>query len=359
LLRVRTPSIAMDLLLKDYKPHTTLATKNTTPARARFPVIDVNNQLGKFNYSTFQLDPDQEWNVKDIPAALAIMDEMNVHCVVNLSGGWGDMLQENLERYKYPYPDRFCIFTNIDWKKVDEPNFGEKWAKTLEKSVRAGAQGLKVYKTLGLRIRDSHGKLLYPDDTRFDPIWETAGELKIPVLIHCSDPVAFFEPLNAYNERYEELVIRPDWLFNGKDFPGFMDLIERFLNLVENHPRTTFIGAHVMSYAENLGFVEKALKHYPNLYVDITERIAELGRQPYSARAFLVENADRVLFGSDYPPNKTIYQTNFRFLETDDEYFEYGRNQGRWRIYGVFLPDEALSKIYYKNASKLIPGIKV
>jgi predicted TIM-barrel fold metal-dependent hydrolase len=349
----------MELLLRDFEPRATLVTKDTTPERARFPVIDVNNQLGKFNYLTFRLDPNQEWNVKDIPAALAIMDEMNVRCVVNLSGGWGDMLQQNLERYKYPYPDRFCIFTNIDWEKVDEPNFGEKWAKELEKSVKAGAQGLKVYKTLGLRFRDARGQLLTPSDARFDPIWETAGELKIPVLIHCSDPVSFFEPLDAYNERYEELVGRPDWLFYGKDFPGFMDLIERFLKLVENHPGTNFIGAHIMSYAENLSFVSQALKRYPNLYVDMTERIAELGRQPYSARKFLIEHADRVLFGSDYPPNKNIYRTNFRFLETDDEYFEYGRNQGRWRIYGVFLPDEALSKIYFKNASRLIPGVNL
>lgn len=349
--------MADDLLLKDFKPKAALVTEKHIPQCAKFPVIDVNNQLGKFNYLTFRLDPSQEWNVKDIPSALAIMDEMNVHSVVNLSGGWGDMLQQNLERYKYPYPDRFCIFANIDWEKVDEHNFGEKWAKELEKSVKAGAQGLKVYKTLGLRFRDSLGRLLAPIDKRFEPIWETAGELRIPVLIHCSDPVSFFEPLDAKNERYEELVEHPDWLFHGKDFPRFMDLIEQFLMLVENHPRTNFIGAHVMSYAENLSFVAQALNHYPNLYVDMTERLAELGRQPYTARKFLIDYADRVLFGSDYPPNRDIYRTNFRFLETDDEYFEYGRNQGRWQIYGVFLPDEALRSVYYKNACRLIPGV--
>ncbi len=138
-----------------------------------------------------------------------------------------------------------------------------------------------------------------------------------------------------------------------------MDLIERFLNLVESHPGTNFIGAHIMSYPENLSFVAQALARYSNLYVDMTERIAELGRQPYSARDFLIKFADRVLFGSDYPPNQNIFRTNFRFLETDDEYFEYGRNQGRWRIYGVFLSDEALRKIYYENASRLIPGINL
>ncbi len=351
--------MAMDLALKDFKPRSALVTQDKTPERARFPVIDVNNQLGKFNYLTFRIDQDQEWNVKYIPAAVATMDDMNVRCVINLAGGWGDMLQMNLERYKVPYPDRFCIFANIDWERADEPSFGERRAKELEKSVKAGAQGLKVYKTLGLSLRDSAGKLLTPNDPRFDPIWQAAGELKIPVLMHCSDPVAFFKPLDATNERYEELVARPDWLFYGKDYPGFMELIDRFLELVESHPATNFIGAHVMSYAENLGFVSQAMDRYPNLCVDMTERIGELGRQPYSARKFFLKYADRILFGSDYPPDPRIYRTNFRFLETDDEYFNYGRNQGRWQIYGIYLPDETLRKIYYENACRLIPGLKI
>jgi len=349
--------MAKDLLLKDFKPQATLVNKQIIPERACFQVVDVNNQLGKFNYQTFRLDSDQDWNVKDIPAALAVMDEMNVRCVVNLGGGWGEMLKANLERYKYPYPDRFCVFANVDWEQADEPDFGTKWARELERSVKAGAQGLKVFKTLGLRDRDAQGRLLTPNDPRFDPIWETAGALKIPVVIHSSDPVAFFNPLDETNERYEELVAHPDWLFYGKDFPAHIAIILRFLQLVESHPHTTFIGAHIMSYPENLEYVALALDRYPNLYVDITERIGELGRQPYAARNFLIKYADRVLFGSDYPPDKNIYRTNFRFLETNDEYFEYGRNQGRWRIYGMFLPDEVLRKIYFENASKLIPDL--
>lgn len=351
--------MTIDLTLKNFNPQPTLTTKQTIPERARFQVIDVNNQLGKFNYQTFRIDFDEEWTVKDIPAAITTMDEMNVRCIVNLSGGWGEMLQMNLERYKYPYPDRFCIFTNVDWERSDELGFGMKWAKELEKSVKAGAQGLKVYKTLGLRFRDSQGKLLSLDDPRFAPIWETAGDLNIPVTIHSSDPIAFFQPINGKNERYEELASRPDWSFYGKDYPGFTDLVKRFLNLVESYPRVNFIGSHIMSYAENLGFVGQALDRYSNLFVDMTERIGELGRQPYAARKFLIDYADRVLFGSDYPPDKEIYRTNFRFLETDDEYFEYGRNQGRWRIYGMFLPDDVLRKIYYENASRLIPGLNI
>lgn len=348
-----------DLLLVDFQPRSALITEDNTPARARFPVIDVNNQLGKFNYKTFSLDPNLEWNVKDVPAALNLMDELNVRCVVNLAGGWGEMLRMNLERYKKPHPERFCVFANIDFSEIDRVDFAEKWSRELEKSVEAGAQGLKVYKMLGLQYRDKSGKLLMPDDPRLDPIWSKAGKLGIPVLIHSSDPVAFFQPLDETNERWEELSQRPEWHFYGKGLPSHINLIESQMRIVEKHPETNFISSHVMSYAENLAYVSKYLDRYQNLYVDFTERIAELGRQPYSARRFMIEYADRILLGSDYPPNREIYQTYFRFLETFDEYFEYGRNQGRWRVYGINLPDEVLKKIYFQNACKLIPGVQI
>jgi predicted TIM-barrel fold metal-dependent hydrolase len=349
-----------DLLLKDFKPRTALVTEDHTPQRARFPVVDIHNHLGLWDDEWFQgVHTGGGWTVKDVPATVALMDEMNVRSVNSLDGGWGDQLLRNLERYKVPYPDRFTVFAWTDWGQVDDPHFGEKWAKELEKSVRAGAQGMKVFKTLGLNYRDRLGQLIKVDDPRLDPVWAAAGELGIPVLIHSSDPVAFFEPLDATNERWDELHANPDWHFYGKDYPRFIEPIEAQLRVVSRHPKTNFISAHVLSYAENLRWVAAALDKYPNLYVDIGERIGELGRQPYSARKFITDYADRVLFGTDIPPNRTTYGIYFRCLETMDEYFDYGRIQGRYQIYGVYLPDDVLQKVYYQNACKLVPGLKV
>jgi predicted TIM-barrel fold metal-dependent hydrolase len=178
-------------------------------------------------------------------------------------------------------------------------------------------------------------------------------------LIHSSDPVAFFWPLDKNNERWEELQANPTWHFYGKDYPPFIEPIEAQLRVVARHPETKFISAHVLSYAENLRYVAAALDRYPNLNVDIGERIGELGRQPYSARRFLMDYADRIVFGTDVPPNRPLYEVYFRCLETEDEYFDYLRNQGRYRIYGVYLPDEVLKKIYSQNACKLIPGLVI
>jgi predicted TIM-barrel fold metal-dependent hydrolase len=349
-----------DLLLKDYKPQTALVTEDHTPQRARFSIVDIHNHLGEWDEEWFQgLHTGGGWTIKDVAATVALMDEMNVRSVNNLDGGWGDQLRRNLERYKEPYPDRFTFFDGTDWGEVDAHNFGEKWAKELKKSVRAGAQGMKVFKTLGLNYRDRSGKLIRVDDLRLDPVWAMAGELGIPVLIHSSDPVAFFWPLDETNERWDDLHDHPDWHFYGKDFPQFIEPIEAQLRVVARHPKTNFISAHVLSYAENLRWVSVALDKYPILYVDIGERIGELGRKPYSARAFLIKYADRALFGTDIPSNRSTYEIYFRCLETMDEYFDYVRMQGRYRIYGLYLPDEVLQKLYYKNACKLVPGLKV
>ena len=332
-----------DLLLRDFKPCTALVTEDNTPARARFPVVDVHNHLRHVTGDPSEL--------------VALMDELNIHCVIDLDGSWGEQLDQHLARFKQTFPERFCVFAWVDWTQVDEPGFGQKWAKRLADAVAAGAQGLKVFKRLGLAYRDRTGRLVAPDDPRLDPIWATAGELQVPVLIHSADPVAFFWPLDEHNERWEELQGHPDWHFYGEEYPPFLELIESQLRVVERHANTTFISAHVLSYSENLRYVAQALDRFPNLYVDISARIGEIGRQPYTSRWFLTEYGDRVLFGTDVRPNEGTYQTYFRCLETADEYFDYGGRQGRYHIYGLYLPDEVLRKVYYENACRLIPGL--
>ncbi len=210
--------------------------------------------------------------------------------------------------------------------------------------------------TLGLTAKDKSGKVIPVDDRRIDPIWAKCGELGIPVLIHVADPKAFFTPLDRFNERYDELGTHPNWSFYGSQFPSIDEIIVQRNNVIARHPKTIFIGAHVGNLAEDLGKVSKWLDQYPNLYVEIAARISELGRQPYTARKFLIKYQDRVLFGSDTPPSVEAYRVYYRFLETDDEYFDPAPShhmQGRWMIYGVYLPDQVLEKIYNKNALKI------
>ena len=268
-------------------------------------------------------------------------------------------MQAHLDKFKQGAPERFLVFGGVDWSKWPQKkdDFGVWVAGRLREQVRWGAQGLKIWKNLGLQIKDHQGKLVSVDDTRLDPIWQTATELNIPVLIHIADPVAFFLPLNAANERWEELQAHPDWHFPSPPYPSFKTIMTQFDGRVARHPATTFIGAHVGCYAENLNWVAGMLDRYPNFYVDIDARINELGRQPYSCRRFFIKYQDRILFGTDTTPKADAYRLYYRFLESDDEYFDTAEShhrQGFWMIYGIFLPDEVLEKIYLTNATRLL-----
>jgi predicted TIM-barrel fold metal-dependent hydrolase len=269
-------------------------------------------------------------------------------------------LNRHLDHFKNAAPERFMIFGGVDWSQWSEhgDRFGEWAAERLRAQQARGAQGLKIWKPFGLHVRDQHGARVRVDDRRLDPLWATAGELGLPVLIHVADPAAFFEPLNNTNERWEELHRHPDWQFPSPPFPPFMAIMDGLANLVANHPQTTFIGAHVGCYAENLDWVGALLDRCPNFYIDFSARMGELGRQPYSARRFFLRYADRILFGTDSSPDLDAYRLYYRFLETDDEYFNYNTSpmpsQGRWYAYGLFLPDDVLRKIYYENAARVL-----
>lgn len=341
------------MLLANFKPRPKLVTKTTLVEKPLFPVIDAHNHLGEAFGGGWDLRPAAE--------LVDVLEAAEVRHLVDLDGGWGEgLLQKHLEHFKAPYPERFSIFGGVEWDRW--PEFGERFGEWAAERLRVqacwGARGLKIWKGLGLTVRDQHGALVGVDDDRLDPIWHAAGELKLPVLIHVGDPVAFFDPLDETNERWEELQANPDWQFPSPPFPPFMQLMQGLFNLVQRHPGTTFIGAHVGCYAENLAWVSQMLARCPNYFIDISARIAELGRQPYSARRFFIQHADRILFGMDMAPRLDAYRLYYRFLETDDEYFNYGLreipSQGRWRIYGLSLPPEVLEKVYFANAARLL-----
>lgn len=336
-----------DLKLLDWKPKSQLVVHETTITKPKFPVIDMHNHLR---------------DLKSAGKYLEEMDKAGVWKCVSLDGmSAKDFYKEHLEASGKVSKERFVIFFAPDWSKIDEPDFGKKEAAKLEDAVRLGARGVKVFKVLGLTVKDKTGKVVPVDDPRIDPIWDKCGELGIPVLIHISDPKAFFTPIDEYNERYDELGAHPNWSFYGDEFPEKEDILQQRNHLLEKHPNTIFIGAHVANLAENLGRVSMWLEKYPNLYVEIGARISELGRQPYTCRKFMIKHQDRVLFGTDTPPDAEAYQVYYRFLETDDEYFDPARShhlQGRWMIYGIHLPDEVLEKIYNKNALKIFGMFK-
>lgn len=340
-----------DLPLSQFRPRSRLSVPETRITRPDRPFIDAHNHLGAFGGG---------WDQRDPAAFFARLEEAGAVHYVDLDGGWGErVLDDRLRRFKSHAPERYRVYGGVDWGRWAEEGhaFAERSAARLAAQAARGAQGLKIWKPFGLHVTDDRGALAKIDDPRLGPIWARAGELGLPVMIHIADPVAFFDPLTPENERWDELHAHPDWHFPSPPFPPFDALLGAFARLVQRHPATTFIGAHVGCYAENLTWVSALMETCPNLYVDISARISELGRQPYSARRFFLRHADRILFGTDAGPDLETYAIYARFLETGDEYFSYGPGdspgQGRWRIYGLHLPEDVREKIYFANAARL------
>lgn len=340
-----------EILFLDYEPISQLVTTETEIARSKFPAIDGHNHLRRV-----------VGDADLIKSYVQAMDGCNVQAVVDLDGGWGEDLTRRVEALG-KFPGRFHVFCHVNMADVDDPGFSEKAVAELEDSVRRGAKGLKFFKSLGLGIKTRVGQYLPIDTPKLDPVWARCGELGIPVLIHTGDPVAFFTPLDRHNERLRELADHPNWLFVDEEYYAKTELLEQRNRVIKRHPHTKFIGAHIANMPENLAQVGKWLDEYPNLYVDISARLSELGRQPYSARKFFIDYADRIIFGTDGnamgQPLTRMYRLHWRFLETYDEYFDITEShkvQGDWRIYGIGLPEDVLEKVYNKNILRLLEG---
>jgi predicted TIM-barrel fold metal-dependent hydrolase len=360
-----SPTPGCPLALGDFQPRSMLHVAEHRVERARFPVIDIHTHLGwsKGEQVTFLAAP---------PQLLPVMDRKNVQTMVNLTGGRGAGLAESIRRFEGAAPGRFLTFTEPSWDRVGELGYPQWQADEIERAKKAGAHGLKVLKFLGLGLREkgSTGPLVKVDDPRFDPMWDACGRLGLPVAIHVADPEAFFTPIDRFNERWDELGNHPDWSFYGRDFPSNAELLEARNRMFARHPKTQFIVLHVGNAAENLAFVSENLDRFPHTVVELGARIGELGRQPRTARRFIEKYQDRVLFGTDAVPppdgenypqqvfKDELYEIYYRFLETEDEYFDYAPAaippQGRWRIYGLGLPEPILKKVYHDNAARIL-----
>ena len=336
-IQMVTARAEVDLRLSDFAPRSMLQTPPSEILRPKFPAIDFHNHL----------------DAQDPYTLLRVMDECGVERIVNITMQAGDAGLAIIDKFRHP---RFATIAWMDWTDLRAAGFWQRSVERLEQMVERGARGLKIWKDLGLTLRDANGELLRVDDERLAPLFEKAAELGVPVMFHIADPDAFFQPIDRFNERYEELAAHPDWGWHGS-FYSKDELLAQRDAVFQRHPRTTFIAAHVAEKPENLAYVSALLDANPNLYLDIGARVAELGRQPYTAREFFIKYASRILFGTDLVPDAAMYRLHWRFLETADEYFDYpshASRQGRWQIYGLRLPEDVLRKVYRENAKRVL-----
>ncbi|ERM80441.1 hypothetical protein P872_21770 [Rhodonellum psychrophilum GCM71 = DSM 17998] len=345
---------AQEMGFEEYNPPSTLVVSENPVKRAKFPFIDIHSH---------------QWNVSQeiVDRLVNEMDELNMGVMVNLSGRGFQRGSTDIDRQEYMYsmirrfngvaPGRFIVFTNLSFSDFGSDQWVKKAVADLELDVKNGANGLKIYKSLGLTDKDIHGNRIPVDHPDLDPVWQKAGELGIPVIIHSADPAQFWQEMDGNNERWLELKTNPNRKRSDTNPVPFDQIIAEQHHVFQKNSGTKFINAHMGWMANDLAKAGAHLDLYPNVYFGIGAVIAEFGRQPRSAKAFFDKYQDRVLFGKD-AYNKEEFYTYFRVLETEDEYFPYYKKyHAFWSMYGLGLSDEILKKLYYKNAIAIIPNI--
>lgn len=316
-----------------------------------------------------------------IEKALRVMDDNLIRYAVliaSISGSDPDYYVGDRAFYEIndaikPYRNRLGLHYTYDWSLAEnDPEFFIKAPDMLEKAVDAGAIALKNLKDLGLTARDREGKLIPIDDPRLFPIWERAEKLGIPVAFHTGDPVAFFQPWNPENERWEELELHPEWSFADRSkYPALETLFDQVNNVYRTFPGVKFVAVHVAGYSENLKAVSSWLDQLPNLSIDTAARIGELGRHSSGeGHEFFTKYKDRIMFGTDLAfwnecdvqgagpckdftmeENHHFYDIHWRYFQTLDKQFDHPTPiQGNWKIDGIGLDESVLKKLYWDNA---------
>lgn len=319
-----------------------------------------------------------------VEPAARLVAAHGIHAMVNLSGGVpGYGLEQQLAAAaRAPVP--VVVFTNIDWDQFGRTGWTEERVEALERSRALGARGLKISKALGLGVRDIEGSLVAVDDPRLDPLFAAAGRLGLPVSIHTGDPVAFFEPPDENNERWDELSLNPQWSFHNPRFPSWEEVFAQFVARVTRSPETTFIGVHFGNAPEDPARVSELLDRLPNLYIDTAARVGEIGRDDRPGRRDLLRSLfrrhrKRILFGTDLQvmPGSLVFGApelpahtaadagrffgaHWAFFETNELGLAHPTPiQGRWTVSGLGLSDAILADVYRKNAQRVIGGLDV
>jgi predicted TIM-barrel fold metal-dependent hydrolase len=340
-------------------PKALMKLPRTAITRAKFPVLDIHLHAGSLKTGA------------DYRKMISLMDQTGIAIICNMDGGFGKTFDQNMKMSE-PYRDRIIEFARINWEGINDPGWSERTTAELERCFRAGAQGLKIWKDLGLEFKNRDGSYIQADDPRLDPIWETCARYNKPVMIHLSDSIGRFLPIGPENERYEAGLWRnsPEGNYYHTGHPT-NDVIEKAReNMHARHPNTRFINAHMAMLYYDMDKVAALLDRYPNADVELSATVQDLGRAPLMIRKFFLKYQDRILFGSDGNPSRGIEEfwvPHWRFLETFDEHFDHPAQlrsatgaplHGRWRISGIGLPDDVLRKVYYGNALRYVPSAR-
>src|SRR5580704_13886679 len=261
---------------------------------------------------------------------------------------------------------RAVLCTSFDSFKMALPGFVETTIRGLNDDFDQGAIAVKIWKNIGMEIKDARGGYVLPDDPAFGPIYKDIAARNKTLIAHVADPDSAWAPPNSASPDYSYFQKNPEWFMYGKPHPASkQQILQARDHILEQNPSLRVVGAHLGSMEADLHQLAKHFDRYPNFAVDLAARMPYLALQPRADMiAFILKYQDRLIYATDLgfsagdkaPASidswERTYARDWRFLATNAP-VEFGEAKGQ----GLALPDPVLRKIYHDNAVRWFPGI--
>ncbi|HEY0704656.1 MAG TPA: amidohydrolase family protein [Candidatus Acidoferrales bacterium] len=309
---------------------------------------------------------------KTDPVFIALLERLHLHVldieVADNQRIFGDLKAEMAlaEKFTNANPDHASLCVTFDPFRFGQKDFTASTVSDLQQEFANGAVAVKIWKNIGMELKDADGRYVMPDDPAFDPIYQAIAAANKTLIAHVAEPWSCWQAPNPQSPDYDYYQENPEWyMYRHPDHPRKETILAARDHLLATHPNLRVVGAHLGSMETDTDDIAKRFDLYPNFAVDTAARMEYLMMQPRNkVRNFLLKYQDRVLYGTDLGFEtkdsgtdvvkdwQETYARDWKFLATDQT-FEYHKRQ----VHGLKLPAMVLRKIYRENAIRWIPGI--
>ncbi len=307
------------------------------------------------------------------PAFYAMLKKLNLHIVDILVDDDTEPAHSNFAknaqdawRVVHASDGYAVLCTTFDPFKFNQTNFSQNAIKDINKDFSRGAVAVKIWKNVGMEIKDAKGNYIMPDNPRFEPIYKDIAAHNKTLIAHLADPDTIWQAPTPAAPDYEYYMQHPKlYMYGKRNAPTKQEILQARDHILEQNPNLRVVGAHLGSMEANFNELGQHLDQYPNFAVDLAARMDYFEMQPRSdIIAFITKYQDRLIYGTDngFRPDsdaqkivknwEDTYATAWRFLATNDTILY--RNK---KVQGLALPQPILRKIYHDNAAKWFPGI--
>jgi predicted TIM-barrel fold metal-dependent hydrolase len=305
------------------------------------------------------------------PAFIDLLKKLNLHIldilvVDDMEPGHADLAKQRQEAMEVVHAsDGFAVLcTSFDPFSFNQPDYAQRVIRGLDQDFANGAIAVKLWKNVGMEIKDAEGHYLMPDSPVFEPIYHDIATHNRTLVAHVADPDSAWQPPNPASPDYEYYRDHPrSYMYGKPGVPTKEQILAARDHVLEKNPNLRVVGAHLGSMESNLTELGEHLNRYPNFAVDIAARMPYFEMYPREKMiAFITKYQDRLIYGTDngfrggasdkIRELESVYANDWRYFATRDTLSYKGKS-----LQGLALPNAILRKIYHDNAVRWFPGI--